>query len=77
MTIREEFPTLAAKTTYLYLGFYANDLANFLSAKLFTTAAAFGSYLWMSPVSRKTVVPSAGDVTVNVGIFTKAILEQA
>ena len=74
--IREEYPKLAAKTTYLYLGYYADNLANFPIFKLFSTAATFGTYIWMLPVSRKTVIPSAGDVKVNTGLFTKAILEQ-
>lgn len=30
----------------------------------------------MTPVSRGTVIPSAGDTSVNVGVFAKAILEQ-
>jgi hypothetical protein len=74
--IRKEYPNLAAKTTYLYVGFYANNLANFPSAKLFTTPYAYGAYYWLNPVPRTAVYPSAGDVTVNVGVVTKAILEQ-
>lgn len=76
MKIKEEFPKLAAKTTFLYVGYYANNLANFPIAKLFATAGTFGTYVWMTPVSRGTVIPSAGDTSVNVGVFTKAILEQ-
>ncbi len=30
----------------------------------------------MMPVSRQTVLPSAGDTSINVGVFAKAILEQ-
>lgn len=76
MKIRKEYPSLAAKTTYLYVGYYANNLANFPIAKPFTTPVFFGTYIWLSPVSNKAVIPSAGDVTVNVGLFAKAILEQ-
>lgn len=76
MKIKKEYPNLAAKTTYLYVGYYANNLANLPIAKPFTTPAFFGTYIWLTPVSRKAVIPSAGDTTVNVGVFTKAILEQ-
>lgn len=76
LKIRKEYPSLAAKTTYLYVGYYANNLANFPAVKLFSTAATFGSYIWMLPVSRRAVIPSAGDCSINVGVFTKAILEQ-
>jgi hypothetical protein len=30
----------------------------------------------MMPVSRRTLIPSAGDTSINVGVFTKPILEQ-
>lgn len=76
LEIRKDYPNLAAKTTFLYVGYYANNLANFPAAKLFTAPATFGLYVWMSPVSRGTVIPSAGDVSINAGVFTKAILEQ-
>jgi hypothetical protein len=56
--------------------YYANNLANFPAAKLFTTPFSYGTYFWLAPVSRKTVIPSAGDVTVNTGVFVKAILSQ-
>lgn len=76
LKIKKEFPNLAAKTTFLYVGYYANNLANFPAVKLFTAPATFGLHAWMMPVSRGTVLPSAGDVGINVGVFTKAILEQ-
>lgn len=76
MTIRKQYPNLAAKTTFLYVGWYANNLANFPAAKLFTTQFTYGTYLWMLPVPRSTVIPSAGDTSINVGVFVKAILEQ-
>jgi hypothetical protein len=44
--------------------------------KLFSTAGTFGTYIWMMPVSRSAIIPSAGDTSINVGIFAKAILEQ-
>ena len=76
LKIKKEYPNLAAKTTFLYVGFYANNLANFPIIKPFTTPAFFGTYIWLNPVSHKAVIPSAGDATVNVGVFAKAILEQ-
>lgn len=76
MTIKKEYPNLAAKTTFLYVGYYANNLANFRAAKLFTTEMSYGAYLWLVPVPRTTVIPSAGDTSINVGVVAKAILEQ-
>ena len=74
--IKKEYPKLAAKTTFLYVGLYANDIATVPSTKPFSPPGSFGIYIWMMPVSREAVVPSGGDVSINVGIFVKAILEQ-
>lgn len=74
--IRKSYPNLAAKTTFLYVGYYANNLADFPAAKLITSPGLYGSYIWLAPVPRSTVIPSAGDTKINVGIFTKAILAQ-
>ncbi|OAA64138.1 NAD(P)-binding domain protein [Akanthomyces lecanii RCEF 1005] len=75
-TIRNEYPSLAAKTTFLYIGYYANNLADSPMVKPFTTPASFGSYVWLMPVPRTVMLPMAGDTAVNVGVFTKAILMQ-
>jgi hypothetical protein len=74
--IKKEYPNLAAKTTFLYVGYYANNLANFPAGKPFTTPASYGTYFWWAPVSRSAVIPSAGDTSINVGVFVKAILAQ-
>ncbi|KAH8810803.1 NMRAL1 protein [Xylogone sp. PMI_703] len=76
LKIKKEYPNLAAKTTFLYIGWYANNLAKFPVGKLFAIPATLGIYIWMSPVSRAAVLPSAGDIRVNVGLFAKAALEQ-
>jgi len=74
--IKKEYPKLAAKTTFLYVGYYMNNLANFPSVKLFTFPAVPGTYIWMQPTSPSTVLPSAGDTSHNVGIFVRASLAQ-
>ncbi|KAJ5579865.1 uncharacterized protein N7459_005850 [Penicillium hispanicum] len=76
VTIRKSHPNLAAKTTFLYVGYYANNLVDLPIVKPFTTPGSFGNYFWISPVPRTVVIPSAGDTRVNVGVFTKAILAQ-
>ena len=76
MTIRKQYPKLAAKTTFFYVGYYATNIAFFPSNKLFANAATFGTHIWLIPTSCKTVLPSSGDVRVNVGITAKAVLEQ-
>jgi hypothetical protein len=74
--IKKEYPKLAAKTTFLYVGYYINNLANFPSVKLFQTPASFGTYVWLQPVKSSAVLPSAGDTSHNVGIFVRASLNQ-
>ena len=74
--IKNQYPQLAAKTTFLYVGYYATNLSEMPFAKFFTIPMSFGTYLWMSPVPRDTIFPSAGDTSVNVGVFVKAILAQ-
>ena len=74
--IRRDYPDLAVKTTYLYVGYYANNLVDFPMLRPFTTPGSFGTYLWIGPIPQDVVVPSAGDVTINVGIFARAILEK-
>jgi hypothetical protein len=74
VTIRKDYPELAAKTTFLYVGYYANNLTTL--TRPFTTPTSYGMYLWMMPTPSTTVIPSAGDTTVNVGVFAKAILAQ-
>lgn len=76
MKIRKEYPNLAAKTTFLYVGYYANNIANVPTAKPFTYPGSYGVYLWLMPVSREAVIPCAGDANINIGVFAKAILEQ-
>lgn len=75
-TIRKKYPSLAAKTTFLYVGYYANNLTDGPLVKPITTPGSFGSYVWLMPVPRTVVLPMAGDTAVNVGVFTKAILAQ-
>lgn len=72
--IRKDYPNLAAKTTFFYVGYYANNLVNL--AKPFANASTFGQYIWLMPVAGSVVIPSAGDISVNVGAFVKAILAQ-
>ncbi|OKL58254.1 hypothetical protein UA08_06593 [Talaromyces atroroseus] len=76
VTIRKSYPNLAAKTTFLYVGYYANNLADIPAARFFTTPGSLGCYFWIVPVPRTVVIPSAGDTKVNVGVFVKAILAQ-
>jgi len=76
VTIKNSYPSLAAKTTFLYVGWYANNLVNFPSAKPFTTPFSYGAYFMLNPVPRTTILPSAGDASTNVGIVVKAVLEQ-
>lgn len=74
--IKKDYASLAAKTTFLYVGFYPQNLVNIPNAKPFTNPGTYGNYFWLMPSPRTTVLPSAGDTSVNVGLFVKASLEQ-
>ncbi|KAF9019747.1 NAD(P)-binding protein [Hymenopellis radicata] len=69
--IATELPDLAQKTTYLQLGFYAQNIAFFDTPQ---KDASSGKYIWHQPTSPKTVFPVLGHPN-NVGLFVKAILD--
>jgi len=73
--ICEKLPELAAKTTYLWLGYYPSNIAYFPFIKPIPMLAP-APHIFMQSVPSKTVTPSAGDVTINTGLFVSAIVAQ-
>ncbi|KAK3069369.1 hypothetical protein LTR53_012336 [Teratosphaeriaceae sp. CCFEE 6253] len=77
--IRNELPELAAKTTFVWLGWYAANMASSAMALIrpFELPASGGKYLWMQPSKPEALLPICGDVGVNVGVYVRAALEHA
>ncbi|KAH8799699.1 hypothetical protein F5884DRAFT_868671 [Xylogone sp. PMI_703] len=71
--IRELFPALAAKTTYLYFGFYPQNMAYFPLLKPFQIPLS-GAYVWLLPTNSSTIVPIAGDINITAGLWVSRIL---
>lgn len=65
-------PELLAKTTFLWVTFFATNFyfPPFTPHHL----KSIGTYTYIQPVSRSTVISSAGDVSKNIGVFVKGIL---
>ncbi|KAE8356291.1 hypothetical protein BDV28DRAFT_127341 [Aspergillus coremiiformis] len=72
--IRKELPGLAAKTTFLWITYYASNL----TFPLFTPnlLKSSGQYGWVQPVEGSTPITVVGDQRKNVGIFVNAILQK-
>ncbi|KAF2144830.1 uncharacterized protein K452DRAFT_285154 [Aplosporella prunicola CBS 121167] len=71
--IRDEYPELAAKTTYLYVGFYSSNLA-FLPGLKPIEVPGSGKYIWPITSKPSTTFPITGDVSVTVGTWVRQIL---
>lgn len=65
---------LVAKTTFLWITFYAANLQFPMYSPYWIPTA--GKYIQIQPTPPDTPIKSIGDTTVNVGIFVKAILAQ-
>jgi NAD(P)-dependent dehydrogenase (short-subunit alcohol dehydrogenase family) len=65
-------PALAQKTTFLWGGFYAENVQypNFT----YNLLASAGKYIWVQPVHERTLVPMVGDHNVNIGTVVERIL---
>ena len=70
-----EMPELAAKTTFLWVGFYGTNMAYFPPLKP-TPLATAGTHVWIQPISADTVLPITGDAGINTGIYVRSILAQ-
>ncbi|KAM7187084.1 hypothetical protein V8F33_011418 [Rhypophila sp. PSN 637] len=73
--IRQELPDLAAKTTYLYFGYYPQNMAFFPLLKPFELPGAYGQHVQLIASSPEAKILLAGDLSVNPGIWVRQILK--
>ncbi|KAJ4348070.1 uncharacterized protein N0V89_009442 [Didymosphaeria variabile] len=72
--IRSDLPDLHAKTTYLILGFYPNNFANFPNVKPFEIPGSWGKWVQILPTSASAVIPVSGDINITPGLYTRQIV---
>ena len=86
--IRNEFPELATKTTFLYVGFYPTNLVYYPQIKPIALVGSYpslkvvrlillqasGKFIWLQPVRPTTTLPMAGDMNINPGVVVRQIL---
>ncbi|KAI7161554.1 hypothetical protein KC349_g2727 [Hortaea werneckii] len=73
--IRKELPDLAAKTTFVWLGWYAANMASFPLVRPFELPLSGGNWVWMQPSPADACLPICGDVKVNLGTYVRAALD--
>ncbi|KAI6914434.1 hypothetical protein KC334_g699 [Hortaea werneckii] len=73
--IRKELPDLAAKTTFVWLGWYAASMASFPLVRPFELPLSGGNWVWMQPSPADACLPICGDVKVNLGTYVRAALD--
>lgn len=71
--VKTAFPELAAKTTYVWLGWYADNLVNLPMAQ---PQPYLGKYILAQPSKPDAIVPVAGIVSKNTGVVVQAVLAQ-
>lgn len=71
--VKRELPQLAAKTTYMWMGWYVDNFAKLPVSK---PQPYLGKYIHAQPSGPAGIVPVAGVVEVNTGITVEAILAQ-
>ncbi|KAK0645967.1 hypothetical protein B0T16DRAFT_390486 [Cercophora newfieldiana] len=71
--IKAELPALAAKTTYLYFGYYPQNIAYFPLLKPFAYPGT-GQHIQILATDPKAKILLAGDMGVNPGVWTRQVL---
>ncbi|SPO06597.1 uncharacterized protein DNG_09287 [Cephalotrichum gorgonifer] len=71
--VKTKLPKLAAKTTYVWLGWYVDNLA---SSPLMQPQPYLGKYILAQPSKPDGIVPVAGLVSTNTGVVVQAVLAQ-
>ena len=70
--ILSPLPALAQKTTFLWGGFYAEDVLYPKFVPNFVASA--GKHVWIQPVHASTLVPMVGDRSVGLEIVVVRVL---
>lgn len=68
------WPSLAYRTTFLWVGFYAENVLDPFFQPHFLSSA--GKYVWIQPIGPETLIPLAGDHVSNVGVIVEKLLGQ-
>ncbi|KAJ4403163.1 hypothetical protein N0V91_006739 [Didymella pomorum] len=71
--IKAELPSLAAITTYLYFGYYPQNMAFFPLIKPIEYPGN-GQFIQTLPTKPDAIVLNSGDMTVNPGIWVRQVL---
>jgi hypothetical protein len=71
--IKAELPALAAKTTYLYFGYYPQNMAFFPLLKPFPYPGS-GQHIQIMASDPDAKILLAGDMSVNPGVWTRQVL---
>lgn len=74
--IRAELPELAARTTYLYLGYYPQNMAFFPYLRPVEIPNS-GKYVQIAPSDPDAKILLSGDMTVNPGIWVRQAIASA
>ncbi|KAJ9254616.1 hypothetical protein DTO207G8_3462 [Paecilomyces variotii] len=69
--VKNVLPQLAARTTYVWMGWYVDNLAG---QPLMKPQPYLGKYILAQPSKHDAIVPVAGVVEVNTGITVQSIL---
>ncbi|CAG9939668.1 unnamed protein product [Clonostachys rosea f. rosea IK726] len=72
--IQGNLPSLAAKMTRIWVGWYPSNMAFSPLMKLIPVNQS-GAYIWIQPSKEDAILPIAGDVQHNVGVVVEGILE--
>ncbi|KAJ5653015.1 hypothetical protein N7490_000018 [Penicillium lividum] len=71
--IKQKLPELAEKTTYLWCGWYASNMAGGMKP---LEMPGTGKFLWLQPSRAGGVLPISGHTAVNTGLAVEAIVSQ-
>ncbi|KAJ4370739.1 hypothetical protein N0V83_005260 [Neocucurbitaria cava] len=72
--IKSELPELAAITTYLYFGYYPQNMAFFPLCTPIEYPGSGGQYMQTLPTNPNVKVLLSGDMSVNPGIWVRQVL---
>ncbi|PNP58799.1 hypothetical protein FNYG_15007 [Fusarium nygamai] len=72
--IQEHYPSLAVKTTVIWLGWYVSNFTFALFKPHFVPSIE--KHAWLLPSKETALLPVAGDSRINTGVVVRAVLEQ-
>lgn len=71
--IKKELPQVAAKTTFIWIGWYSANMAYVPFARPMEVPGS-GKYVWMQPSRPDALLPVSGNLANNLGVFAVAAL---